>query len=86
MGGANPLHERRRAPLRRETLMRAAHAYAEKFSDEDGRIRATFDVVWLSGWAPHESQQRPLRPGTAVTRLADALNAEEISAGEKAGQ
>ena len=51
----------------------------------DGRIRATFDVVWLSGWAPHESQQRPLRPGSATARLADALGASEMPAGEKAG-
>jgi SAM-dependent methyltransferase len=85
MGLANPLHDRRRAPLRRETLMRAAGAYAERFADGDGRVRATFDLVWLSGWAPHESQQKPLRPGSARARLADALGAPERSAGEKAG-
>ena len=55
-------------------------------ADPDGRIRATFEIVWLSGWAPHESQQKPLRPGSAQTRLADALRAQEISAGEKAGR
>ena len=48
-------------------------------------MRATFEIVWLSGWAPHESQQRPLKPGSAKSRLADALGAREISAGEKAG-
>ena len=50
-----------------------------------GRIRATFEIVWLSGWAPHESQQQPLKPGSAKTRLADALRTTEIPAGEKAG-
>jgi SAM-dependent methyltransferase len=86
MGGTNPLRSRRRLPLRRATLMRAADSYARTFSDEDGRIRATFDIVWLSGWAPDESQQKPLKPGAAVTRLADALKTHEISAGEKTGR
>ena len=66
-------------------LIRAAAIYAERFSDPDGRIRATFEVISLSGWAPHASQQQPLRPGSAKARLADALNAVEKSAGEKAG-
>jgi hypothetical protein len=57
--------------------------YCERFSDPDDRLRATFDIVWLSGWAPHESQQQPLKPGSAKLRLADALGAKEISAGEK---
>jgi len=60
-----------------------AEIYAERFADADGRLRATFDLVWLSGWAPHASQQRPLAPGSAKARLADALGVEEISAGEK---
>ncbi|AMB43458.1 methyltransferase domain-containing protein [Methylobacterium sp. AMS5] len=77
MGLTNALHDRRRAPLRRATLMRAAAIYAERFSDADGRLRATFEILWLSGWAPHESQQKPLRPGSAKTRLADALGAAE---------
>jgi hypothetical protein len=64
-------------PLRRATLMRATAIYAERFSDPDGRLRATFEILWLSGWAPHESQQKPLRPGSAKTRLADALGAAE---------
>jgi SAM-dependent methyltransferase len=85
MGAANALVERRRAPLRRATLMRMMEIYAQRFADPDGRLRATFEIVWLSGWAPHESQQKPLRPGSARTRLADALNAKEITAGEKAG-
>ena len=57
----------------------------ERFADADGRLRATFEIVWLSGWAPHPSQQQPLKPGSAQARLADALGTREISAGEKAG-
>ena len=86
MGATNPLIERRRAPLRRATLMRMAQVYAERFADPDGRLRATFEIVFLSGWAPHASQQQPLRPGSAQARLADALGTREISTGEKAGQ
>jgi SAM-dependent methyltransferase len=86
MAAGNVLMERRRVPLRRATLRRAREIYAERFADGDGRIRATFDIVWLSGWAPHESQQQPLAPGSARTRLADALRTQEISAGEKAGR
>lgn len=86
MGAANMLIERRRVPLRRELLFRMAKIYAQRFSDPDGRLRATFEIVWLSGWAPHESQQQPLRPGTARMRLADALGVEEIPAGEKTGR
>lgn len=78
MGAANALAERRRVPLRRATLLRAAEIYAERFADPDGRLRATFEIVYLSGWAPHESQQKPLRPGSAKMRLADALGAREV--------
>jgi SAM-dependent methyltransferase len=85
MGAANALAERRRTPLRRATLRRLFEIYAERFADADGRIRATFEIVWLSGWAPHESQQKPLAPGSARARLADALRTKEISTGEKAG-
>lgn len=85
MGATNVLHERSRKPLRRATLFRAAEIYRERFADADGRVRATFDILWMSGWAPHESQQQPLRPGSAKTRLADALGAKEFPAGEKAG-
>ena len=77
MGATNALVERRRMPLRRATLARMAEIYAARFADPDGRIRATFEIVWLSGWAPHESQQKPLRPGSAQTRLADALGVRE---------
>jgi SAM-dependent methyltransferase len=86
MGATNALNERRRQPLRRATLMRMAEIYGERFGDPDGRLRATFEVIWLSGWAPHESQQKPLKPGSARARLADALGAEEIPAGEKPGE
>jgi SAM-dependent methyltransferase len=86
MGATNALTERRRVPLRRATLQRMAEIYAQGFADPDGRIRATFEIIWLSGWAPHESQQKPLRPGSAQTRLADALGTREIGTGEKAGR
>ncbi len=84
MGATNALVERRRAPLRRATLARMSEIYGERFGDPDGRVRATFEIVWLSGWAPHESQQQPLAPGSARSRLADALGSREVSAGEKA--
>jgi SAM-dependent methyltransferase len=86
MGATNSLVARRRAPLRRATLMRAAEIYAQRFADADARIRATFDIMWLSGWAPHPDQQQPLRPGSAQARLADALGTREISAGERTGR
>lgn len=85
MGATNVLTERRRAPLKRTTLMRMAEIYGERFADADGRLRATFEIAWLSGWAPHESQQKPLKPGSATQRLADALGAKEIPTGDKAG-
>ena len=85
MGATNILLERRRTPLKRATLARMAEIYQKTFADADGRIRATFEIVWLSGWAPHASQQKPLRPGSAAARLADVLGAQEIPAGEKAG-
>ena len=77
MGATNPLLERSRRPLKRATLMRMMQLYTERFSDPDDRIRATFEVVWLSGWAPHESQQKPLAPGSARQRLADVLGTRE---------
>jgi SAM-dependent methyltransferase len=86
MGATNPLVDRSRRPLRRATLARMLEIYAQRFADPDGRIRATFEIIFLSGWAPHESQQKPLAPGSAKTRLADALRTQERSAGEKAGR
>ena len=86
MGATNALVERRRIPLERATLKRMTEVYAERFADPDGRVRATFEIVWLSGWAPHASQQQPLQPGSAKTRLADALGTRELPAGEKAAR
>jgi SAM-dependent methyltransferase len=73
MGATNILVERRRSPTRRATMLRMAEIYRERFADPDGRIRATFDVIWLLGWAPHESQQKPLKPGSAQRGLAEAV-------------
>jgi SAM-dependent methyltransferase len=73
MGATNVLVERRRVPTRRATMLRMAQVYGERFADPDGRICATFDVIWLSGWAPHESQQQPLQPGSAKASLAEAV-------------
>jgi SAM-dependent methyltransferase len=72
-GAVNALHARSRKPLRREVLARAGAVYAQRFADADRRLRATFDIIWLSAWAPHDRQQKPLRPGSATMRLADAL-------------
>lgn len=77
MGMGNPLAARSRKPLTRAFFLRAAEIYAERYADPDGRIRATFSIIYVSGWAPHESQQKPLRPGSAKVRLADALKVEE---------
>lgn len=73
MGLTNSLLDRSRTPMRRAVLARMIELYAQRFSDRDGRVRATFELVWLSGWAPHESQQKPLRPGSAKMSLKDAL-------------
>jgi SAM-dependent methyltransferase len=77
MGATNILVERRRTPTRRATLLRMAQIYGERFADPDGRIRATFDVIWLSGWAPHESQQKPLKPGSAKASLEEAVKGKK---------
>lgn len=86
MGATNALIERRRVPLKRATLGVMTGIYHERFADPDGRLRATFEIIWLSGWAPHESQQKPLKPGSAAQRLADALGTREIPTGEKPGR
>lgn len=85
MGATNILFARRQKPLRRSTLMRMCEIYADRFGDCDGRIPASFEFVSLTGWCPHESQQKPLSPGSASMRLSEALGVEERSAGEKAG-
>ena len=76
MAASNPLLARRKQPLKQQTLIEAARLYAEQFSDPDGRIRARFELIWFSGWAPHPDQQKPLKPGSAQMRLADALKAK----------
>jgi SAM-dependent methyltransferase len=73
MGATNILTERRRTPTRRATMLRMAQIYRERFADADGRVRATFDIIWMSAWAPHESQQTPLRPGSARASLEAAV-------------
>ena len=84
MGESNTLRARRRGFTRRATLLRAAAIYAEKFADAEGRVPASFEIVTLTGWAPHPCQPQPLEPGSATLRLADALGAEERPAGDKA--
>jgi SAM-dependent methyltransferase len=86
MGASNMLAARRRTPIRRATMVRACEIYLERFSRADGRVTATFEIVTLTGWAPHEGQQQPLAPGSAEARLADALGVKERPAGEKAGR
>ncbi len=84
MGETNAVKERRKTFTRRATLARAAAIYQEKFGQADGRIPASFQIITLTAWAPHESQPKPLRRGSATTRLADALGGVEKPAGEKA--
>jgi hypothetical protein len=78
MGEGNALNDRLRRPTRRAVFAKMAELYAQAYAVDGDRVAATFDMVFLTGWAPHESQQKPLRPGSAVNRLADALNAAEI--------
>ena len=83
MGESNLVVERRRGLARRATLLRAAEIYGERFALPSGRVAASFEVLFLHGWAPHDSQPKPLKPGSAARRLADALGTAEHSAGEK---
>jgi SAM-dependent methyltransferase len=85
MGETSVLLDRSRKPLSRKVLFRAMELYVERFAEADGKVPATFEIVSVTGWAPHESQQKPLRPGSAKMRLADALGAKEQPAGDKAG-
>ncbi len=85
MGETAPFVDRPQRALTSSVLNRAVETYRTHYSDRDGRVRATFDLLSMTGWAPHESQQKPLRPGSATARLADALNTTERSAGEKPG-
>lgn len=77
MGATNALAARSRQPLTRRILERAVEIYQERNGDHDGRVSAVFELIWLSGWAPDESQQKPLRPGSAKASLADALRKAE---------
>lgn len=77
MGESNAMEQRLRRPTARSVLFRAAELYSTNFAQPDGRIRATFEIVFLTGWAPSENQPKPLRPGSAKARLADALGTSE---------
>jgi hypothetical protein len=83
IGETNALAARARSPLTRELLGAVISEYAQRFADADGRLPATFEIIFLAGWAPHESQQKPLKPGSAKIRLADALGTQELPTGEK---
>ena len=84
LGGGNVLMARSKTPLSRRTLERAEEIYRELHGTPDGKVTATFEFVFMSGWAPDASQQKPLKPGSAVQRLADALNTDEQPAGDRA--
>jgi hypothetical protein len=83
IGETNALAARRRTPLRRATLARAAAVYAERFGLPDSRIPATFEILYLTGWAPAASQPQPLRPGSAARRLSEALGTREVPARDR---
>lgn len=85
MGETNVLLDRPRKPLPRAVLLRAMALYVERFAQADGKVPATFEIITLTGWAPHESQQKPLKPGSAKMRLADALGTVEVPTGDRAG-
>lgn len=82
MGASNVLHARRRVPVTRALLLRAAEVYVQRFGLPNGRIPATFDIITMTAWVPHESQPKPLAPGSAKARLADALGVKEHKAGD----
>ena len=84
MGETSAATVRPREFTRKDLFLRMAQIYQERHAGADGRIAATFEVIWLHGWAPHEAQQQPLRPGSAEARLADALDTAEIPVADKA--
>ncbi|MBC7147637.1 MAG: methyltransferase domain-containing protein [Thioclava marina] len=86
MGETNALASRNRRFLRRDVLVEALRLYFETYQETDGRVRATFETVWLTGWKPHPDQPKPLRPGSAAQRLADVLGTMELPTGQKPGQ
>ncbi|PZF78890.1 SAM-dependent methyltransferase [Aestuariivirga litoralis] len=77
LGLSNNLAGRSKLPVSRRLLGAAVNHYQQNFTDPDGRVRATIEIAWLTGWAPHDSQQQPLKPGSAKARLADALRVDE---------
>ena len=83
MGETEATFARPKQFTRRELFLQAANLYQERYGAIDGRISATFEIIYMHGWSPHESQQKALRPGSAKTRLADALGSKESSASEK---
>lgn len=85
MGETSVLASRPRTPVHRQFFVKTAQICSERFAEADGRIPAKFEILHAAGWAPHESQPKPLRPGSAKVRLADALGVKETGAGEKAG-
>ncbi|HYD18440.1 MAG TPA: methyltransferase domain-containing protein [Patescibacteria group bacterium] len=84
MGATNAIANRLKKPTRRGVIFEAAKIYTEKFGDAKGRVPATFQIIYAIGWSPHASQQKPIQPGSAKVKLADALGVEEVKTGEKA--
>ncbi|MBI1300085.1 MAG: methyltransferase domain-containing protein [Alphaproteobacteria bacterium] len=84
MGESNTISARHKTPLNQDFFIRAAERYQKSFAEADGKIRASFEIIFVAGWAPHQSQQKPLRPGSAQHSLAEALGTDEIKTGEKA--
>lgn len=84
MGAANATLGRLMKPTRRGVIMEAAKIYHDKYADAQGRVPATFQIIYAIGWSPHDSQQKPMKPGTAKVKLADALGTEEVSVDDKA--
>jgi hypothetical protein len=78
MGASNATYNRLLKPTRRAVIMEAANIYQKKFSNDNQSVSATFQVIYMIGWSPHESQQQPLKPGSAKARLADALKVREV--------
>jgi hypothetical protein len=82
MGEGNAVLERQKTFTRKSIFLRAQEIYAQSFADLDGRLPVQFEIIFMIGWAPHASQQKPLRPGSAQNRLAEALNTIEIKTGD----
>ena len=77
MGQSNVLIDRSKKPVSKSVMTQAEEVYRDMYADENGKLKATFEILYLTGWAPHDSQQKPMRPGTAKARLADALRTKE---------